>query len=145
MCDSKPLIKCPPKMDFKLNTSVYSWAQIKKNYAVTPLLALQLGAAGGILFMIYHRTFVTTIDVQMGYQRWEMESKPRFIDLRNPRSLKLIKDKPAPAIALDNRYRLMRNEPMYDANGQETNEIGTDEPEVTEEEVYQKYGARRNL
>ncbi|XP_063979041.1 uncharacterized protein LOC135163504 [Diachasmimorpha longicaudata] len=145
MCDSKPFIKCPPKLDFKGTTSVYSLGQIKKNYGITPLLAIQLGALGGLLFMIYHRTFVTTIDVQLGYQRWEMESKPKFMDLRNPRSLKLIKDNLEPTIALDNRYRLMRNEPMYDANGQETNEIGTDEPELTKEEVQKKYSQRRNL
>lgn len=32
-----------------------------------------------------------------------------------------------PAIHLDNRYRLMRGEPMLDANGNETDEIGEDE------------------
>ncbi|KAI4482202.1 hypothetical protein M0804_008753 [Polistes exclamans] len=32
-----------------------------------------------------------------------------------------------PAIHLDNRYRLMRHEPMLDANGNETNEIGEDD------------------
>ncbi|KAK1130309.1 hypothetical protein K0M31_018445 [Melipona bicolor] len=32
-----------------------------------------------------------------------------------------------PAIHLDNRYRLMRNEPMLDADGNETDQIGEDE------------------
>lgn len=32
-----------------------------------------------------------------------------------------------PAIHLDNRYRLMRKEPMLDANGRETDIIGEDE------------------
>ncbi|KAL2713472.1 hypothetical protein V1478_017170, partial [Vespula squamosa] len=32
-----------------------------------------------------------------------------------------------PAIHLDNRYRLMRHEPMLDADGKETNEIGEDD------------------
>ncbi|XP_011297040.1 uncharacterized protein [Fopius arisanus] len=144
MSNSKPSIKCPPKMDLALTTGIYTTAQIKKNYGVCPLLALQLGALGGMLFMIYHRTFVTTIDVQMGNQRWEMQSKPKFIDLRNPRSLKLMENKIESTIALDNRYRLMRNEPMYDVSGQETDEIGDDEPELSEEELREKYGKWRN-
>lgn len=32
-----------------------------------------------------------------------------------------------PAIQLDNRYRLMRKEPMLDADGNETTELGPDE------------------
>ncbi|CAL7939266.1 unnamed protein product [Xylocopa violacea] len=32
-----------------------------------------------------------------------------------------------PAIHLDNRYRLMRNEPMLDADGKETDQIGEDD------------------
>lgn len=31
-----------------------------------------------------------------------------------------------PAIHLDNRYRLMRHEPMLDADGKKTDEIGED-------------------
>lgn len=35
--------------------------------------------------------------------------------------------KQKPAIHLDNRYRLMRHEPMLDADGNETNEIGEED------------------
>ncbi|XP_071574285.1 uncharacterized protein [Temnothorax nylanderi] len=81
-----------------------------------------------IPFMAYHRLFVTTIDVQLtDYQRFEIPSVPRFFDLRNPRTLKLITlTEWKPAIHLDNRYRLMRHEPMLDADGNETDQIGED-------------------
>ncbi|XP_046828475.1 uncharacterized protein LOC124428465 [Vespa crabro] len=62
------------------------------------------------------------------YHRFEIPSVPRFFDLRNPRVLKLWHTKkPQPAIHLDNRYRLMRHEPMLDVDGNETNEIGEDD------------------
>ncbi|XP_074096062.1 uncharacterized protein LOC141525449 [Cotesia typhae] len=77
--------------------------------------------------MIYHRMFLTTIDVQLSQkinQRFEVSSKPGFIDLRNPRLLKLIGcNTPEPAIDLDNRYRLMRHEQMLDAQGNPTDKF----------------------
>ncbi|KAG7190112.1 hypothetical protein KM043_006246 [Ampulex compressa] len=45
-----------------------------------------------------------------------------------------------PAIHLDNRYRLMRKEPMLDANGMETNEIGDDGYIDMEEEMKKMHG-----
>ncbi|KAF7997086.1 hypothetical protein HCN44_005363 [Aphidius gifuensis] len=76
-------------------------------------------------YWTYHRLFVTTIDVQLGSQRWEMTSDSEFFDLRYPRSLKMFKrDKIEPAIGLDNRYRLMRGERMLDAKGNITNDYG---------------------
>ncbi|KAL0131187.1 hypothetical protein PUN28_002622 [Cardiocondyla obscurior] len=93
-----------------------------------PLFFVQTCVLFAIPFMAYHRSFVTTIDVQMtDYQRFEIPSVPRFYDLRNPRSLKLIAfAKYNPVIHLDNRYRLMRHEPMLDADGNETDKIGED-------------------
>lgn len=44
-----------------------------------------------------------------------------------------------PAIHLDNRYRLMRREPMLDADGNETTEIGRDETSPPNmEEAFEK-------
>ncbi|KAK2574903.1 hypothetical protein KPH14_002594 [Odynerus spinipes] len=40
------------------------------------------------------------------------------------------KDKLNPAIHLDNRYRLMRHEPMLDAEGNQTDVIGDDENNI---------------
>ncbi|XP_070155144.1 uncharacterized protein [Polyergus mexicanus] len=93
-----------------------------------PLAFLTACAMFAIPFITYHRFFVTTIDVQMTkYQRFEIPSVPRFYDLRNPRSLKLIAfHEYKPAIHLDNRYRLMRHEPMLDADGKKTDKIGED-------------------
>ncbi|XP_011645485.1 LOW QUALITY PROTEIN: uncharacterized protein LOC105432385 [Pogonomyrmex barbatus] len=97
-------------------------------FQLIPLVCVQTCVLLALPLMIYHRLFVTTIDVQLtDYQRFEIPSKPRFIDLRNPRSLKLITiTKPKPAIHLDNRYRLMRHEPMLDADGNVTDKIGDD-------------------
>ncbi|RLU25835.1 hypothetical protein DMN91_001995, partial [Ooceraea biroi] len=95
-------------------------------FQLIPLAFVQACVMLAIPFMAYHRLFVTTIDVQLtSDQRFEIPSVPRFFDLRNPRSLKLITiTERKPAIHLDNRYRLMRHEPMLDANGNETKEIG---------------------
>ncbi|KAF7383037.1 hypothetical protein HZH68_014886 [Vespula germanica] len=43
-----------------------------------------------------------------------------------------------PAIHLDNRYRLMRHEPMLDADGKETDEIGEDDSIDIEELLRQQ-------
>lgn len=60
-------------------------------------------------------------------------------------SLQLIHDKPQPTIALDNRYRLMRNEPMLNAKGEQTDEIGDDAPAADTLEEAQKLYGRRHL
>ncbi|XP_011690513.1 PREDICTED: uncharacterized protein LOC105451640 [Wasmannia auropunctata] len=102
---------------------------IKKHYEMVPLLILQTCAFFAMPFWSYHRMFLTTIDVQLTeYQRFEIPSKPRFFDLRNPRSMKLITfgKEWKPAIHLDNRYRLMRHEPMLDAYGNVTDKIGSE-------------------
>ncbi|XP_011064657.1 PREDICTED: uncharacterized protein LOC105152218 [Acromyrmex echinatior] len=97
-------------------------------FQLLPLVVLSTCAMIAMPSMAYHRLFITTIDVQLtDYQRFEIPSVPRFYDLRNPRSLKIIKFKKwKPAIHLDNRYRLMRQEPMLDADGNVTNELGED-------------------
>ncbi|XP_071627465.1 uncharacterized protein [Temnothorax longispinosus] len=97
-------------------------------FQLIPLVFVQTCVMLAIPFMAYHRLFVTTIDVQLtDYQRFEIPSVPRFFDLRNPRTLKLITlTEWKPAIHLDNRYRLMRHEPMLDADGNETDQIGED-------------------
>nr|XP_012222967.1 PREDICTED: uncharacterized protein LOC105672534 [Linepithema humile] len=95
---------------------------------IIPVVFIQACSLIGMPLMMAHRAFVTTIDVQLtSYQRFEIPSVPRFFDLRKPRSLKFITfAKVDPAIHLDNRYRLMRNEPMLDADGKETDRIGDD-------------------
>ncbi|XP_018341888.1 PREDICTED: uncharacterized protein LOC108748323 isoform X3 [Trachymyrmex septentrionalis] len=102
---------------------------VKKKWELIPLVLLNVCMMVVIPSMVYHRFFVSTIDIQpTAYQRFEIPSVPRFYDLRNPRSLKLIQFKPwKPAIHLDNRYRLMRHEPMLDADGNETDVIGKDD------------------
>ncbi|XP_071871385.1 uncharacterized protein [Bombus fervidus] len=115
-----------PVVKFDLFTS----EKIKKNWSVIPLLLLKTFAIIGLPILCCHRLFVTTIDVQIppGNRRFEITSPPGFFDLRNPRILKIIKrHKLKPAIHLDNRYRLMRNEPMLDADGNEIDQIGEDE------------------
>ncbi|XP_076625810.1 uncharacterized protein LOC143344073 [Colletes latitarsis] len=112
-----------PKFD------LYSVDKLKKNWSVIPLIVLEACVLLTIPLISCHRMFFTTIDVQLGgYHRYEIPSVPRFIDLRNPRVLKLVKlQEWKPAIHLDNRYRLMRKEPMLDACGNETDDIGQDE------------------
>ncbi|XP_072759193.1 uncharacterized protein [Anoplolepis gracilipes] len=107
---------------------LFTLESFKRNWELIPLAFVSTCAALAVPFMTYHRLFVSTIDVQMtDYQRFEIPSVPRFYDLRNPRSLKLITfTEYKPAIHLDNRYRLMRHEPMLDAEGKETNKIGED-------------------
>ncbi|XP_039314840.1 uncharacterized protein LOC105193822 isoform X2 [Solenopsis invicta] len=107
---------------------LYTVKGVKQYWELIPLILLQTCAFFGMPFMAYHRMFVTTIDVQLtDYQRFEIPSVPKFYDLRNPRTLKLIEfTKWEPAIHLDNRYRLMRHEPMLDADGNKTHEIGSD-------------------
>ncbi|XP_043268063.1 uncharacterized protein [Venturia canescens] len=108
---------------------LFSIARLKKCPELIPLVAVQVASIAGIFFITYHRIFVTTIDVQLDKKpRWEMKSVPGFFDLREPRNLKLKrKHEWKPAIHLDNRYRLMRNEKMLDANGNVTDQIGVDE------------------
>ncbi|XP_018378603.1 PREDICTED: uncharacterized protein LOC108771172 [Trachymyrmex cornetzi] len=103
-------------------------ARIFFSFQLIPLVLFNACVMLAVPSMIYHRFFVTTIDVQLtDYQRFEIPSVPRFYDLRNPRSLKLIQLKEwKPAIHLDNRYRLMRHEPMLDADGNVTNMLGED-------------------
>ncbi|XP_076761892.1 uncharacterized protein LOC143429923, partial [Xylocopa sonorina] len=98
-------------------------------FQIIPLLALEACVLLSIPILASHRIFFTTIDVRIaGYHRFEIPSVPTFFDLRNPRVLKLIKFRDwKPTIHLDNRYRLMRNEPMLDANGRETDRIGEDD------------------
>ncbi|XP_024942569.1 uncharacterized protein LOC107269499 isoform X1 [Cephus cinctus] len=107
----------------------FLFAQLRKHWSLIPLVALNCLIFTAIPLFAWHRTFVTTIDVQLGnYQRWEIPTVPRFFDLRNPRNLKLVNTHNwKPAYHLDNRYRLMRNEPMLDAQGNETDEIGEDD------------------
>ncbi|XP_076396421.1 uncharacterized protein LOC105662556 [Megachile rotundata] len=118
----KPFTVSIGKLDF------YSLKTVKKEYSMVPLVIVKGLVLLSLPIITAHRFFLTTIDVQVcGYHRFEIPSVPRFFDLRNPRSLKLIKDRNLqPAIHLDNRYRLMRGEPMLDANGNETSEIGDD-------------------
>ncbi|KOX70107.1 hypothetical protein WN51_04847 [Melipona quadrifasciata] len=69
--------------------------------------------------------------------------------LCNKSVVKIIKrHKLKPAIHLDNRYRLMRNEPMLDADGNETDQIGEDEtapPSPDEMEAIMKEKVRCNI
>ncbi|XP_018316325.1 uncharacterized protein [Mycetomoellerius zeteki] len=101
---------------------------LKKKWELIPLVLLNACVMLAVPSLIYHRLFITTIDVQLtDYQRYEIPSVPRFYDLRNPRILKLIQFKEwKPAIHLDNRYRLMRHEPMLDADGKVTDVLGED-------------------
>ncbi|XP_043682273.1 uncharacterized protein LOC122635755 [Vespula pensylvanica] len=110
------------------------------SWELIPLLAIKTALLFSISFMCYHRMFVTTIDVTLrDYHRFEIPSVPRFFDLRNPRVLKLwYTKKLKPAIHLDNRYRLMRHEPMLDADGKETDEIGEDDSIDIEELLRQQ-------
>ncbi|XP_053996577.1 uncharacterized protein LOC128886040 isoform X2 [Hylaeus anthracinus] len=121
--------------------NLFSIKKMKKNWSVIPLLAIQTCVLVAIPLLSCYKMFFTAIDVQLGgYQRFEIPSIPRFIDLRNPRVFKLVKMQEwKPAIHLDNRYRLMRNEPMLDANGNETDDIGEDETAPPNmEEAYEK-------
>ncbi|KYN27555.1 hypothetical protein ALC57_03055 [Trachymyrmex cornetzi] len=112
----------------KATKSMFTLEGLKKKWELIPLVLFNACVMLAVPSMIYHRFFVTTIDVQLtDYQRFEIPSVPRFYDLRNPRSLKLIQLKEwKPAIHLDNRYRLMRHEPMLDADGNVTNMLGED-------------------
>ncbi|XP_067210425.1 uncharacterized protein [Linepithema humile] len=112
----------------KYKSQLYTLASLKKCFEIIPVVFIQACSLIGMPLMMAHRAFVTTIDVQLtSYQRFEIPSVPRFFDLRKPRSLKFITfAKVDPAIHLDNRYRLMRNEPMLDADGKETDRIGDD-------------------
>ncbi|XP_029171404.1 uncharacterized protein LOC114940826 [Nylanderia fulva] len=111
-----------------VKSKLFTFEGLKKNWELIPLAFVSTCVMLAIPFMTYHRLFVTTIDVQLtDYQRFEIPSIPRFFDLRNPRSLKLITfAEYKPAIHLDNRYRLMRHEPMLDADGNKTDKIGKD-------------------
>ncbi|XP_076644964.1 uncharacterized protein LOC143354596 [Halictus rubicundus] len=98
-------------------------------FQIVPLLVMQTCVAIiGPLFSL-HRLFITTIDVWLpDYHRFEIPPIPQFFDLRKPRVLKLkTVEEVKPAIHLDNRYRLMRNEPMLDEEGCKTDKIGEDE------------------
>ncbi|XP_024942570.1 uncharacterized protein LOC107269499 isoform X2 [Cephus cinctus] len=67
----------------------FLFAQLRKHWSLIPLVALNCLIFTAIPLFAWHRTFVTTIDVQLGnYQRWEIPTVPRFFDLRNPRNLK---------------------------------------------------------
>ncbi|XP_026670930.1 uncharacterized protein LOC108626817 isoform X1 [Ceratina calcarata] len=104
--------------------------KIKQNWSVIPLLVMNLTLVAIIPPILCFRLFYATIDVQLGdgYYRYEIPTVPRFFDLRKPRSLKLVQfHEIKPAVHLDNRYRLMRHEPMLDAEGQRTDKIGKDE------------------
>ncbi|XP_018341885.1 PREDICTED: uncharacterized protein LOC108748323 isoform X2 [Trachymyrmex septentrionalis] len=62
---------------------------VKKKWELIPLVLLNVCMMVVIPSMVYHRFFVSTIDIQpTAYQRFEIPSVPRFYDLRNPRSLK---------------------------------------------------------
>ncbi|XP_018316323.1 uncharacterized protein [Mycetomoellerius zeteki] len=62
---------------------------LKKKWELIPLVLLNACVMLAVPSLIYHRLFITTIDVQLtDYQRYEIPSVPRFYDLRNPRILK---------------------------------------------------------
>ncbi|XP_031786879.1 uncharacterized protein LOC116417554 [Nasonia vitripennis] len=130
-CAMPPNCWKPPKFDFWgfFKWGIFTKRRLSINYECIPLIAVNCLAIAALPFVIWSRTFVTTIDVTFGgLPRWEIPSQPTFFDLRHPRNLKWMKtDDWKPAIHLDNRYRLMRGEPMLDANGNETDEIGEDE------------------
>ncbi|XP_018341884.1 PREDICTED: uncharacterized protein LOC108748323 isoform X1 [Trachymyrmex septentrionalis] len=64
---------------------------VKKKWELIPLVLLNVCMMVVIPSMVYHRFFVSTIDIQpTAYQRFEIPSVPRFYDLRNPRSLKFL-------------------------------------------------------
>ncbi|XP_034181579.1 uncharacterized protein LOC117604995 [Osmia lignaria lignaria] len=109
--------------------AIITWKDIKKNWVLMPLVLIKICVLTSAALLAAHRLFWTTIDVRLyDYYRFEIPPVPRFFDLRNPRPLKLVKlQRLCPAIHLDNRYRLMRHEPMLDADGKETKEIGKDE------------------
>ncbi|XP_036151326.1 uncharacterized protein LOC118648898 [Monomorium pharaonis] len=116
------------KITKKGKNMLWTLEGIKRNPEFIPLICLQACMMFAMPLFALHRLFVTTIDVQMtDYQRFEIPSVPKFFDLRKPRTLKFITLTPLkPAIHLDNRYRLMRHEPMLDADGNRTNVIGED-------------------
>ncbi|XP_076227756.1 uncharacterized protein LOC143175014 [Nomia melanderi] len=129
-------LRVPPRLVARLRRvedvpkfDLFTAKRIRKNWSVIPLLMIEACVLVSIPLIALHRMFVTTIDVKLGGRsRYEIPSIPRFYDLRNPRSLKLMQlQELKPAIHLDNRYRLMRKEPMLDANGCETDTIGEDE------------------
>ncbi|XP_050449821.1 uncharacterized protein LOC126850654 [Cataglyphis hispanica] len=119
---------------WKCGKPIKKWAKLLslevfiRDVELIPLAFLTVWSSATICFWTYHRLFISTIDVQMTqYARYEIPSVPKFFDLRNPRSLKILTfTHYKPAIHLDNRYRLMRHEPMLDADYKETDQIGED-------------------
>ncbi|XP_076175199.1 uncharacterized protein LOC143150615 [Ptiloglossa arizonensis] len=130
-----PCTKDLPKFD------LFSMKKLKKCWSTIPLLLLQACVVISIPVIGCYKLFYTSIDVQLGgRQRFEIPSVPWFFDLRKPRVLKLVKlQEWKPVIHLDNRYRLMRNEPMLDADGNVTDDIGEDEAaSLNMEEAFEK-------
>ncbi|XP_016913219.1 uncharacterized protein LOC107998450 [Apis cerana] len=123
------LTRRPYSWDTAPKFDLFTCEKIKKNYSIIPLLVLKACVLLAIPTFCFHRFFFTKIEVQIrGHRRFEITSPPGFFDLRNPRILKIWKlRKLKPAIQLDNRYRLMRKEPMLDADGKETDDIGPDD------------------